>query len=225
MDDNMDANIYSRVDAYIDQLFGLEDATLAAVLKATADAGMPEIQISPSQGKFLYLLAKIAGARKILEIGTLAGYSTIWLGRALDKDGWLVSLELVEKHVELARRNLSAAGLNGIAEVRLGPALEGLEHLLAQDEGPFDLVFIDADKSGYPAYLEWAMKLTKSGSLIVADNIVRKGGVLDPETADENSRGARAFNAAIAADERLEAVVLQVVGAKGHDGLAIARVK
>ena len=223
--ENSAENIYSRVDAYIDQLFGLEDPTLAAVLKATADAGMPEIQISPSQGKFLYLLAKIAGARKILEIGSLAGYSTIWLGRALAKDGWLVSLELVEKHAEVARRNLSAAGLGGIAEVRLGPAVESLETLLAQDEGPFDLVFIDADKAAYPTYLEWAIKLTQSGSLIVADNIVRQGAVLDPEAGDENSRGAHAFNAAIAADERLEAVVLQVVGAKGHDGLAIARVR
>lgn len=221
----MDEQIYSRVDAYIDDLFDLADPHLEAALKATAEAGMPEIQISPSQGKFLYLLAKIAGARRILEIGTLAGYSTIWLGRALDKDGWLVSLELVEKHAEVARRNLSAAGLSGICEVRLGPAAESLAQLEAQDEGPFDLVFIDADKLAYPTYLEWALKLTKSGSLIVADNIVRQGGVLDPETQDEGSRGARAFNAAIAAEERLEAVVLQVVGAKGHDGLAIARVR
>lgn len=221
----MDEQIYSRVDAYIDELFGLADPHLEAALEATAAAGMPDIQISPSQGKFLYLLAKTAGARRILEIGTLAGYSTIWLGRALDKDGWLVSLELIEKHAEVARRNLSAAGLTGICEVRLGPATESLAHLVAQDEGPFDLVFIDADKLAYPTYLEWAMKLTRSGSLIVADNIVRKGGVLDPDSQDESARGARAFNAALAADERLDATVLQVVGSKGHDGLAIARVR
>jgi predicted O-methyltransferase YrrM len=221
----MDEQIYSRVDAYIDDLFGLDDPLMRGVLQSTTDAGMPEIQISASQGKFLYLLAKIAGARKILEIGSLAGYSTIWLGRALPPEGWLVTLELVKEHAELTRRNLEAAGLGGIAEVRIGPAAESLALLKNQDEGPFDLVFIDADKISYPLYLEWALELTRPGSLIVADNIIRKGSVIDLEAQDEGSRGARAFNAALAAEPRVEGVLLQVVGTKGHDGLAIARVR
>lgn len=221
----MEDQLYARVDAYIDELFGLDDPILRGVLQSTRDAAMPEIQISASQGKFLYLLARIAGARKILEIGSLAGYSTIWLGRALGSDGWLVTLELLPEHAEVTRRNLEAAGLGGLAEVRVGPAAESLALLESQDEGPFDLVFIDADKISYPLYLEWALKLTRSGSLIVADNIVRKGGVIDPEAQDEGSVGARAFNAALAAESRVEGTLLQVVGTKGHDGLAIARVK
>lgn len=221
----MEDQLYARVDAYIDELFGLDDPLLRGVLQSTTDAGMPAIQISASQGKFLYLLAKIAGAKKILEIGSLAGYSTIWLGRALGPDGWLVTLELSPEHAEVTRRNLEAAGLGGLAEVRVGPAAASLALLESQDEGPFDLVFIDADKISYPLYLEWALKLTRSGSLIVADNIVRKGGVIDPAAQDEGSVGARAFNAALAGEPRIEGTLLQVVGGKGHDGLAIARVR
>lgn len=221
----MDEQIYSRVDHYIDELFGLDDSLMRSVLQSTVEAGIPQIQVSPSQGKFLYLLARLTGARKVLEIGSLAGYSTIWLGRALPAEGWLVSLELVEKHAELTRRNLAAAGLASVCELRVGPAAESLAKLAEGEEGPFDLVFIDADKVSYPLYLEWALKLTRSGSLIVADNVIRKGAVVDPAGGDENTAGARAFNAALAADPRVEAVVLQVVGAKGHDGLAIARVR
>ncbi len=221
----MDDNIYARVDAYIDDLLGLADPVLEAVLQSTLDAGMPEIQISASQGKFLYLLAKLSGARKVLEIGSLAGFSTIWLGRALPPDGKLITLELVPKHAEVTRKNLQLAGLSQIAEVRVGAALESLAHLFSSSEGPFDVVFIDADKISYPLYLEWALKLTRSGSLIVADNIIRKGSVIDETAQDEGSRGARAFNAALAADPRVEASLLQVIGGKGHDGLAIARVR
>lgn len=221
----MDEQIYDRVDHYIDELFGLDDPLMRSVLEASAAAGLPAIQVSPSQGKFLYLLARLMGARKILEIGSLAGYSTIWLGRALPEDGWLVSLELLEKHAEVTRRNLAEAGLAGRCELRVGPAAESLERLAAGDEGPFDLVFIDADKISYPLYLKWALELTRPGSLIVADNVIRNGSVIDPAAQDEGSVGARAFNAALAAEPRLEAVLLQVVGAKGHDGLAIARVR
>lgn len=221
----MDDNIYARVDAYIDDLLGLADPVLEAVLQSTLDAGMPEIQISASQGKFLYLLAKLSGARKVLEIGSLAGFSTIWLGRALPPDGKLITLELVPKHAEVTQKNLQLAGLSQIAEVRVGVALESLAQLVTSSEGPFDVVFIDADKISYPLYLEWALKLTRSGSLIVADNIIRKGSVIDETAQDEGSRGARAFNAALAADPRVEASLLQVIGGKGHDGLAIARVR
>jgi len=221
----LDDNIYARVDAYIDDLLGLADPVLEAVLQSTLDAGMPEIQISASQGKFLYLLAKLSGARKVLEIGSLAGFSTIWLGRALPPDGKLITLELVPKHAEVTQKNLQLAGLSQIAEVRVGVALESLAQLVTSSEGPFDVVFIDADKISYPLYLEWALKLTRSGSLIVADNIIRKGSVIDETAQDEGSRGARAFNAALAADPRVEASLLQVIGGKGHDGLAIARVR
>ncbi len=221
----MDEQIYDRVDHYIDELFGLDDPLMRSVLEASAAAGLPAIQVSPSQGKFFYLLARLMGARKILEIGSLAGYSTIWLGRALPEDGWLVSLELVEKHAEVTRDNLATASLAGRCELRVGPAAESLERLAAGDEGPFDLVFIDADKISYPLYLKWALELTRPGSLIVADHVIRNGSVIDPAAKDKGSVGARAFNAALAAEPRLEAVLLQVVGAKGHDGLAIARVR
>lgn len=221
----MDETLYTRVDRYIEELFGLNDPVLQQVLESTVSAGIPEIQVSSSQGRFLYLLAKLIGARRILEIGSLAGYSTICLGRALPAGGRLISLELIEKHAEVTRHHLVLAGLADRAEVVVGPAGESLAALVADGVEPFDMVFIDADKISYPVYLEWALKLTRSGSLIVADNVVRRGGVIDESAQDDGNRGARAFNAELAAEPRVEAVVLQVVGAKGHDGLAIARVR
>lgn len=221
----MDDTLYTRVDRYIEELFGLNDPVLQQVLESTVSAGIPEIQVSSSQGRFLYLLAKLTGARRILEIGSLAGYSTICLGRALPAGGRLISLELIEKHAEVTRHHLALAGLADRAEVVVGPAGESLAALVADGAEPFDMVFIDADKISYPVYLEWALQLTRSGSLIVADNVVRRGGVIDESAQDDGNRGARAFNAALAAEPRVEAVVLQVVGAKGHDGLAIARVR
>lgn len=221
----MDETLYTRVDRYIEELFGLNDPVLQQVLESTVSAGIPEIQVSSSQGRFLYLLAKLTGARRILEIGSLAGYSTICLGRALPADGRLISLELIEKHAEVTRHHLVLAGLADRAKVVVGPAGESLAALVADGAEPFDMVFIDADKISYPVYLEWALQLTRSGSLIVADNVVRHGGVIDETAQDDGNRGARAFNSALAAEPRVEAVVLQVVGSKGHDGLAIARVR
>lgn len=226
--------IFSEVDAYIADLFIGDDPALAAAMEAAKRAGLPDIAISATQGKFLYLLAKAIGARRILEIGTLAGYSAIWLARALPEGGRLVTLECDPAHARVAAANLARAGLAGRCEIMVGAALETLPALQARGghvqsgEGcgaaPFDFIFIDADKPGYPAYLDWSVRLARPGALIVADNVVRGGRVLDP-AGDENALGAAAFNARLAADPRLEAIAVQQVGPKGHDGLAIARVR
>jgi predicted O-methyltransferase YrrM len=221
----VDQTLFEAIDRYIDTLFAPADPALDAALRASAEAGLPAIQVSPGQGKLLYLLARLCGVRRILEIGTLGGYSAIWLGRALPADGRLVSLERDPAHAELARANLARAGLGDRVEVVVGPALETLPALAQGGAAPFDMVFIDADKGGYPAYLDWALRLTGPGALIAADNVVRGGAVLDPDGDDAAARGARAFNAALAAEPRLEAIILQQVGTKGHDGLALARVR
>lgn len=218
----MDLELVSAVDTYIETLLHERDPVLESTLKASDDAGLPEIQISPSQGRFLYLLAKLIGARRILEIGTLGGYSTIWLARALPSGGRLVTLESETKHAEVARRNIAHAKLDDKVEVRVGSALDRLPEL--QSESLFDLVFIDADKNNYPGYLDWALKLTRPGGLLLADNVVREGKVIDQHTDDPNVIGVRRFNEMLASDERVEAVILQQVGSKGYDGLALARV-
>ncbi|MCS7275397.1 MAG: O-methyltransferase [Candidatus Bipolaricaulota bacterium] len=215
--------LFAAVDAYIERLFVGEDALLEAVLRSTVEAGMPPIQVSAVQGKFLYLLAKLCRARRILEVGTLAGYSAIWLARALPPDGRLISLEVDPKHAAIAQKNLERAGLAERVEIVIGPALETLPGLQSRGEPPFDMVFIDADKENYTAYLDWALKLTRAGGLIVADNVIREGQVLAPE--DSFAQGVRDFNAALAAEPRVEAVLLQQVGVKGYDGMAIALVK
>ncbi|HLZ84138.1 MAG TPA: O-methyltransferase [Caulobacteraceae bacterium] len=221
----MDDDLLSQVDRYIDALFAVEDAHLAAALAQSKAAGLPDIQVSAGQGKFLYLLAKIAGARRILELGTLGGYSTIWLARALPPDGRLVSLEYEPRHAQVAGASLARAGLADKVEVVVGPALETLPGVIARAGGPFDLVFVDADKVNYSNYLRLIMGAVRSGSLILADNVIRRGAILADRPADEAAAAARDFNALLAADDRLEAVILQQVGVKGHDGLAIARVK
>ena len=170
----------------------------------------------------LYLLARIRGAKRILEIGTLGGYSTIWLARALPEDGTLISLELDPKHAEVARENIASAGLASKVEVRLGPALDSLAKLHQQGAAPFDFIYIDADKSGYPAYLDWSLLLAKPGTVIVADNVIRDGAVADADSKDPFVQGVRRFLEKIAADPRVEATVLQTVGTKGHDGFAFA---
>lgn len=218
-------DIFSIVDAYIDELFAPEDAALQQALAEARRAGIPEMQVSAGQGKLVQLLAKIVGARRILEIGTLGGYSTIWLARALPEEGRLVTLELDEGHAEVARRNLASAGLSAKVEVVVGAAVETLPGVIDRADAPFDLVFLDADKINYLGYLAQIMRRVRSGSLILADNVVRKGTILAPRHDDPSAGAARVFNAAIAADDRLEAIVLQQVGVKGHDGLAIARVK
>jgi predicted O-methyltransferase YrrM len=217
-------NIFTILDRYIDDLFAPEDAVLTAALEEARKAGLPEIQVSAGQGKFVYLLAKVVGARRILEIGTLGGYSTIWLARALPEDGLLVTLEIEDKYAEVAGSNLARAGLLNKVEIVVGPALDTLPKV-ADRQAPFDLVFLDADKVNYPNYFPHIMRSVRQGALILADNVIRKGTVLDPKPDDPSAGAARAFNAMIASDPRLEAVVLQQVGIKGHDGLAIARVR
>lgn len=220
----MSDDLYERVDAYIDRLFAPADPVLDAGIARAAKAGMPEIQISAGQGKFLNLLAKMVGARRILELGTLAGFSTIWLARALLADGRLVTLEFSPEHARVARENIAAAGQGGKVEVIVGAALDTLSKLTARGEAPFDLVFIDADKENYSAYLDWVLKLTRPGSVILGDNVIRGGAVMAADAVGM-AKGAADFNAKLAADARLEAIILQQVGIKGHDGLAIARVK
>jgi predicted O-methyltransferase YrrM len=213
---------WAEVDAYLTGLFGGTDPVLAAAQAAGGAAGMPDIAVSPEQGRLLQVLARSVGARSILEVGTLAGFSTIWLARALPPGGRLISLEAVPLHAEVARANIERAGLSDAVEVRLGPAAESMAELDAAGAGPFDLVFIDADKPGYPEYLSWALKLTRPGSLIVGDNVVRNGAVADLDNVEPNVVGVRQFVELIAAEPRLTATVLQTVGAKGYDGLAIA---
>jgi predicted O-methyltransferase YrrM len=220
-----DHDLFVAIDRYIDALFAPQDEALQAALAEARAEGLPPIQISQGQGKLLYLLARLVGARRILEVGTLGGYSTIWLARALPSDGFMVTLELEPAHARVAAKSLHRARLLEQVELIVGPALESLPTLVARGEGPFDLVFLDADKVNYPSYYTSIMQMVGSGSLILADNVIRAGTVLDPQSNDPSAGAARAFNAMIAADERLEAIVLQQVGVKGHDGLAIARVK
>lgn len=221
----MDQTLFNTVDAYIDSLFVPEDPVLDAAQKDADAAGMPLIAVSASQGKFLYLMAKAVGVRRILELGTLAGVSTIWLARALPDDGALVTCEFDPGHAQVAKANIARAGLDGKVTVEVGPALDTLKRLTADGAAPFDLVFLDADKGNYTNYLEWSLKLTRPGSLILADNVVRAGKVLDPESHDDSARGAAAFNRALAAESRVEAVAFQQIGTKGHDGMAMALVK
>ena len=215
---------WSQVDEYIVKLLVPGDDALAAALAASTEAGLPAINVAPNQGKFLSLLASIQGAKNILEIGTLGGYSTIWLARALPKDGRLVTLELDPKHAGVARSNLARAGLGELVSIRVGPALETLPQLAAEGLPPFDFVFIDADKQSIPEYFEWALKLTRVGSVIVVDNVVRKGAVIDQATTDPNVQGVRRFNELLAKTSRVSATAVQTVGSKGYDGFALIRV-
>ncbi len=217
----MSEELWTAVDANIENLFLPDDPALSAALAGSAAAGLPEIAVSPAQGKLLTVLARAAGARRILEIGTLGGYSAICLARALPAGGRLVTLELNPLHAEVARANIARAGLAERVEVRVGPGVASLAHLAAEGVPPFDLIFIDADKLNYVAYLEGSLPLARPGALIIADNVVRHGRILDPGD-DANAVGAQRFNERLAAEPRLSAIVLQTVGSKGHDGFAIA---
>ena len=217
----MAQDIWTTVDTYIANLFLAPDFALEAALDSSKAAGLPTINVSPAQGKLLNLLARVQGARKILELGTLGGYSTIWLARALPPDGRLTSLEIDPKRAEIARANIARAELANVVEIRVGRATDSLQQLVKEGRGPFDLIFIDADKAGYAEYLQWSLKLSRPGTLIIADNVVRKGAVADPTSADENVQGIRKFNEALAAEKRVTATVIQTVGCKGYDGLAL----
>lgn len=213
---------WTAVDGYIADHLIPADPTLEAALAASVVAGLPTINVTPQQGKFLYLLARIQGARNILEIGTLAGYSTLWLARALPDDGRLVTLELEPKHAAVARENFERAGLASRIELRVGPAMETLGDLVAQHRGPFDLIFIDADKMSMPEYFQWAMKLSRKGTVIIADNVVRNGAVVDATSVDESVRGVRRLMDFLSTEPRVTATALQTVGNKGYDGFCLA---
>jgi predicted O-methyltransferase YrrM len=215
---------WSAVDRFITDLLVSPDPALDAALADIETAGLPAISVSPNQGKLLQLLARAQGARSILEIGTLGGYSTIWLARALAAGGRLITLESDPKHAEIARSNLSRAGLDGIVELRLGMALETLPQIAAEGIGPFDFVFIDADKVNTPEYFAWSLKLTRRGGLIVVDNVVRKGAVIDSKSEDPSVQGVRRFYEMLAAEPRVHATAVQTVGSKGYDGFAVALV-
>ncbi len=215
---------WAMVDRYFDDLFAPPDAALDAAIQATKDAGMPLINVAPNQGKLLALLTRMIGAHSILEIGALGGYSAIWMARALAPGGRLISLEVSPRHAEVARANIARARLADAVEVRLGPALTSLPQLHTEGAGPFDLVFIDADKASTPDYLTWALRLTKPGSLIIIDNVVRSGKVSDPESDDVDVQGIRRALAMLAEEPRLTATAFQTVGGKGYDGMAIALV-
>jgi predicted O-methyltransferase YrrM len=215
---------WTEVDDYIASLLIPPDAALDGALKASDEAGLPSINVSANQGKLLMLFARMLNARNILEIGTLGGYSTIWMARGLAEGGRLITLEYEPRHAEVAMANLVRAGLSDRVEIRVGRAGDTLPKLVEEGRGPFDLVFIDADKQGYTEYLEWSMKLSRQGTVIVADNVVRNGAIIDPASSDEMVQGIRRFNRALAAEKRLSATEIQTVGSKGYDGLAIATV-
>ncbi len=220
-----DNDMFIAVDAYFESRFIADDPALDAAIAASKAAGLPDIAVSAILGKTLYLLARLIGARRILEIGTLGGYSTIWLARALPEDGHVVSLEYVPKHAGVARANIDRAAAGPWVEIIVGDAQDSLREIAEREDPPVDMVFIDADKENYTAYLDWSIRLTRPGGLIVADNVVRGGRVLDADATDAMVKGVQAFNDALASDARIEAVALQTVGVKGHDGFAMAMVK
>lgn len=215
---------WAEVDDYFNGLLVGSDEALDAAVEASDKAGLPAIQVAANQGKLLHLLARLQGARTVLEIGTLGGYSTIWLARALPEGGRLVTLESDPECAEVARGNIERAGLAEVVEIRVGRALDTLPELAAEGYGPFDVVFIDADKPSNPDYLAWSLKLTRPGSLIIADNVVRDGEVVDGASEDPKVQGVRRFTELVAAEPTLTATALQTVGSKGYDGLMMALV-
>ncbi|RZS29635.1 putative O-methyltransferase YrrM [Herbihabitans rhizosphaerae] len=215
---------WNTVDQYLTDTLVPADAALDEALRASEAAGLPAINVAPNQGKLLNLIALIRGASNILEIGTLGGYSTIWLGRALPADGQLITLEYDPKHAEVATANLQRAGLADKTEVRVGPALDTLPQLAAEGHGPFDLTFIDADKANIPEYFGWAVKLSRPGSVIIVDNVVRNGTVADPDSDDPAVLGVRRLHEEIKAEPKVTATAIQTVGSKGYDGFTIAMV-
>ena len=213
---------WTDVDRYFSSALIKSDRALDSALKANRKAELPAIDVTPLQGRFLEVLVRATGARRVLEIGTLGGYSTLWLARAVPDNGLVVTLELEAKHASIAQRNIERARLSRRVELRIGPAAESLEALIAGSADPFDFIFIDADKAGYPDYLQWSLKLSHPGTLIVADNVVRDGKVIDPKNSDPNIKGVRRFTKLLAAEKRLSTTVLQTVGGKGYDGFAMA---
>lgn len=217
----MNQEVWTAVDEYINSLLVPSDPVLDAALASSTAANLPAIQVSPPLGKMLHVLARLIGARNVLEIGTLGGYSTIWLARALPPAGRVLTLEANPKHTDVARANFARAGLTNVIELRLGKALDLLPDVAAEGRGPFDLIFIDANKSNMPEYFDWSVKLSRRGSVIVADNVIRHGDVLDATSDDADIQGVRRFTERVAADSRVSATAIQTVGSKGYDGFAL----
>jgi predicted O-methyltransferase YrrM len=218
------AELWDKIDEFLSQKLGTSDDLLEAALRNSEKAGLPGIQVTPNQGKLLQLLAQIQGARRILEMGTLGGYSTICLARALPPDGSLISLELDPTYAQVARRNVERAGLHQRVTITVGAANDSLAQLVSAGVAPFDFIFIDADKAGYPGYFRLALKLSRPGTVIVVDNIVRKGTVIEPDSPDANVQGVRRMLDVVASEEGVSATGIQTVGSKGHDGFVLARV-
>ena len=221
----MNNKLFEDVDHYISNLLAYEDDALIAATKSLEEAGMPAISVSPNQGKFLQIMALLCNAKNILELGTLAGYSTIWMARALPKEGQLITLEYDPKHAAVAQKNIERAGLASQVDIRVGKALDILPQLYDEKAGPFDMIFIDADKPPYAEYFQWALRLSRPGTLIIADNVIRDGQVLDAAPADDRVVGAQRFNNVLGASNAVTATIVQMVGVKEYDGMALAVVK
>jgi predicted O-methyltransferase YrrM len=221
----MSEELWTDVDNYLVSLLSPSDAALDEALTDSDAAGLPQINVAPNQGKLLELLAKSHGARRILEIGTLGGYSTIWLARSLPEGGRLISLELESKHADVARSNIDRAGLGSLVEIRVGPAALSLRDLIGEKVEPFDFIFIDADKEGYPEYFALSLQLSRVGTVIIADNVVRAGEVINPSSTDERVQGVRQFLELVASEERVDGTAIQTVGSKGYDGFAMLVVR
>lgn len=219
-----ESDTWSQVDEYFSSLFVGNDAALSHALSASTEAGLPEIAVAPNQGKLLHLLVRISGAKRILEIGTLGGYSTIWMARALPHNGRVVTLELDELHARVAQANFVRAGVDKIIELRRASAINSLQEMVTEGVAAFDFVFIDADKANIPRYFEFALKMTRVGSVIVVDNVVRDGKIIDAASTDPGIVGVRKFNDMVASEPRVSATALQTVGSKGYDGFAIMQV-
>ncbi|HVA71448.1 MAG TPA: O-methyltransferase [Acidimicrobiales bacterium] len=220
----MDKELWANVDDFVDSLLVAPDNSLSDALLDSTAAGLPQINVAPNQGKLLELLATINRSRRILEIGTLGGYSTIWMARSLPDDGELVSLELDVHHAAVARKNIDRAGFGSKVDIRVGPAVDSLRDMISEGVEPFDFVFIDADKEGYPQYFTLTMELSCPGTVIVADNVVRDGAVSDAASSDGRVQAVRQFLDLVATDQRVEGTVIQTVGSKGYDGFALLRV-
>src|SRR6185437_5538766 len=215
-------DLWGEVDKYITATIPHNDAALESAIEANRAGGLPAIDVSAPQGKLLHLLTMVTGARRVLEVGTLGGYSTIWLARALPADGRIVTLEYAAKHAEVARKNLYAAGVGGKVEIRVGAAVDSLQQLAREGVAPFDLIFIDADKKNNPVYVQWALKLARRGTIIIVDNVIRDGKVVDAKSADADIQGTRAMFELVGREPRLTATAIQTVGGKGYDGFVIA---
>src|SRR5215470_17295541 len=216
----MQQKLWAKVEKYFGGMIG-EDEALKAALKDCKKAKLPPIGVAPNEGKLLLLVAQMIGARKILEVGTLGGYSTIWLARGMAEGGKLITLEYEQKHAEIARKNIERAGVGNVVEIRVGDAKESMPRLVQEGTGPFDLIFLDADKEGYTTYLKWSLKLSRKGTVIIADNVVRDGEVLKAKSKDAGVPGIHRFNKAVTAEKRVKATAIQTVGSKGYDGFAL----